>query len=166
VGLNRRLDEYDGGECRKTLFEQHRRLRIDIHDWLATHFKGAAGNGDAAFLGIDPNRSFEVHAARIAHRASPDGIIEPQLILSILQSKWVETSGGGRMPFVGGATIITDLRHGRVKYCIRKSALHDVREKEQQAFMLSRAETLRSIYAGDAFDETDEEPFALLHRGV
>src|SRR6185503_5501596 len=93
-------------DSRQEIFERQRLLRREIYGWLAVHFKsGRAGKNDAAFLGIDPNLSFEVHTARIAFRTRPDGGLTPQLIVGLLQSTTMPVDPkepkGPRMSFEG-----------------------------------------------------------------
>ncbi len=157
-------------EPRAKLFDLEQRVRHDLHGWLSTHLRsGAAGRRDAAFLGLDPSHPFEVHGARFAHRAGPDGNIEPQLLVSLLQQVPVPIDpadpAGGTMAFEGGCTIVADLWHRRIRYCIRKHVGSVDRLRRQQAFAArTAAATARLYFAGHPDDAG--EPFAALHRGV
>ena len=64
---------------RETLFDLQRSVRRKLHNWLEAHFK-KGGRADAEYMGLDPGRKFEVHAARFALRTKPDGGVVPQLL--------------------------------------------------------------------------------------
>lgn len=146
-------------------------MRRDLHEWLANHFATHAdGRRDAAFLGIDPAFGFEVHTARFALRPSPDGYIDPQFLVGLLQQLHIpidaERPGGETMPFEGGSTIVADLRRLKIRYCIRKTVTSATRQARQQAFVATRLESTRATYLGSGTILNDAEPFAALHRGV
>ena len=83
-------DDHSYTDSRQALFHLERAMRLQIHEWLRQHFAGGeTGRSDAAYLGLDPQRTFEVRSARIAFRTSPDGGMIPQMLLSILQRKEV-----------------------------------------------------------------------------
>jgi hypothetical protein len=151
-------------ESREHLFHQERELRRRIHDWLEQQLKNNPhGQADASYLGLQPKRSFEVRSARFAFRTSPDGGMVPQLLLGLIQEKGVACAGApnDKMVFLGGSTVIADLKASRVKYCIRKSFTNEERLGLQRAFAAQAAETARATYLGP----TMNEPFAALHRG-
>jgi len=176
--LERLRDLGDGhiyAESREEIFHLQRSMRAKLHAWLHRHFqKHAEGGRDAAFLGLDAKKSFEVHTARIAFRASPDGGVSPQLLLGLLQSttKPVDPDdpNGPAMAFEGGSTVVADLRTQKVRYCIRKHLQSSSRLLRQQAFALSEFDSLRATYLGvrslsDSGSAFGKEPFALIHRG-
>jgi hypothetical protein len=151
-------------ESREHLFHQERELRRRIHDWLEQQLKNNPhGQADASYLGLQHKRSFEVRSARFAFRTSPDGGMVPQLLLGLIQEKGVSCAGApnDKMVFLGGSTVIADLKASRVKYCIRKSFTNQERLGLQRAFAAQAAETARATYLGP----TMNEPFAALHRG-
>ena len=161
---------------REQVFHLQREMRRKLHGWLDAHFaSGPAGRNDAEFLGLNlepgpdgGRRAFEVHAARFAQRTSPDGDVEPQLLLSLLQQTRVKADPADAradMPFEGGSTIVVDLRNQRVLYCIRKRVNSPTRLARQQEHAASLA-SLRGTYLGVSPFGTEDEPFALLHRGV
>ncbi|MGE0460035.1 MAG: S8 family serine peptidase [Vicinamibacterales bacterium] len=160
----------EGAEPREQVFHLQRGMRRDLHEWLANHFDTHAdGARDAAFLGIDPRFGFEVHTARFALRPSPDGYIDPQFLVGLLQEHRIpldpERPGAETTTFEGGSTIVADLRRLRIRYCIRKNVTSATRQARQQAFMASRLESTRATYLGRGILD-DAEPFAALHRGV
>ncbi len=155
-------------EPRETIFQMQRRMRAALHDWLAAHIKNdPAGAKDAKFLGIDPSSGFEVHTARFALRPGPDGDIDAQLLVGILQETTVPSDpavpGSQPMPFEGGCTIIGDLRRLKIRYCVRKNVRSTTRQARQQEFAVSRQQSLRTTYFGSG---DSGEPFAGLHRGM
>jgi hypothetical protein len=158
---------------RKEIFSIERKLRLDLHDALVSYFKGTDGAGrkDAEFLGIDPDQSFEVHAARVAFRPRPDGGISPQLLVGLLQAtrKPVDPDdqSGPTMQFEGGCSIVADLYEGRLRYCIRKGLSGTRRLGAQQTFAMQEFSSLRSTYLGARPLNPGggvEETFALIHR--
>jgi subtilisin family serine protease len=161
-------------EPRERVFHLQRALRRDLHEWLEAHFASHPdGRGDAAFLGIDPDRGFEVHTARFALRPSPDGDIDAQVLLGVTQRRSVGVNpampGGPETVFEGGASIVGDLRRLKIRYCVRKSLASTGRLARQQAFAASRLESARTIYFGGGAAgplEDEKEPFAMMHRGL
>jgi len=135
------------------------------------------GRADARFLGVGlptngrPPR-FEVHSARIAHRAGPDGFVEPRLMLGLLQEHQVPLEAdhsAGAMTFESGCTIVAELRTPRVLYCIRKRAESATRLERQRSFAAVAGTSIRATYLGAGGllnDGGENEPFALLHRGA
>jgi hypothetical protein len=157
-------------ESRENVFELQRALRRQLHEWLAHHFAhNTEGPQDAAFLGIDVTRPFEVHAARFSLRAGPEGDVDPQLLVGLLQEIQVPVDpsdpAGPTMPFEGGCTIIADLRRLNIRYCIRKRATSTARLQRQQEAAIAQMQSPRATYLGSSFLDTNE-PFAALHRGL
>jgi subtilisin family serine protease len=153
-------------EPREMVFHLQRAMRRDIHAWLWGHITThPEGGSDAAFLGIDPGKGFEVHTARFALRPSPDGDIDPQLLIGILQEVEIPIDpalpAGPTMTFEGGCTVIGDLRKLRIRYCVRKNVNSQGRQGHQQAFTALNLASARHTYFGDG--ET-VEPFAAMHR--
>jgi len=163
-------------KSRGEIYFRERTLRMELHTALTKHLRngGARGRQDAKFLGIDPDKSFEVHTARVAFRPRPDGGISPQLLLGLLQSTKLPIDprdpGGPNMDFEGGCVIVGDLYTGRIRYCVRKGLGSAARQEKQRDFALREFASLRSTYFGQrALDQPDapdtNEPFALVHRG-
>jgi hypothetical protein len=173
-------------KSRAEIFFRERKLRLELHATLKKYFRkrGAAELADARFLGIDPAKSFEVHTARIAYRTRLDGGISPQLLIGLLQAtkKPVDAGdpSGPTMDFEGGCAIVADLYKGEMRYCIRKDLTGSTRLDSQRAFALREFASLRSTYFGKRLldarrrdddhdhdhDGADDEPFALVHRGL
>jgi hypothetical protein len=156
--------------ARKQIFEFQRKLRRDLHDWLQQHIQTHPdGQNDAAFLGLDPGFGFEVHTARFALRPSPDGDVDAQFLVGLLQSKPIaidpDQPDGPQVTFEGGSTIVADLRQVKIRYCIRKSSTSTTRQSRQQAFTASLLERPSSIYF-DVNSLLQMEPFAAMHRGM
>jgi len=158
-------------EPREQVFHLQRGMRRDLHDWLAQHLTThAEGQNDAAFLGIDPAKRFEVHTARFALRPTPDGPIDAQFLMGILQELQIpidpDRPRGPTMPFEGGCAIVADLRRLEIRYCVRKNVLSATRRQRQQGFAATRLESARATYFGSSAALNDAEPFAVLHRGL
>lgn len=163
-------------ESREEIFDRQRAVRKGLHDWLRRHFKeDREGKRDARFLGLDPDKSFEVHTARIAFRTNPDGGITPQLLVGLLQRTMIavdpKDDQGPQMWFEGGSTVIADLRARKVRYCIRKSLTSKSRLTRQQNFALKEFDSLRATYLGFRSLAKDSNPFgaeplAMIHRGL
>jgi hypothetical protein len=161
---------------REELFHLQRKMRSELHGWLEQHFKKHPdGKRDAQFLGLDPDKGFEVHMARFAYRVRPDDGISPQLLVGLLQSTTMPVDPrdpkGPSMAFEGGCTIVADLRHRQISYCIRKSLVNKSRLSEQQQFAMREFDSLHATYLGSRSLDADErkqplEPFALIHRGI
>jgi hypothetical protein len=163
---------------RHDIFRLQYRMRAALHTMLAAHFQsGDEGRADARFLGVglptnDRPPRFEVHSARIAHRAGPDGFVEPRLMLGLLQEHQVPLEAdhsAGAMTFESGCTIVAELRTPRVLYCIRKRAESATRLERQRSFAAVAGTSIRATYLGAGGllnDGGENEPFALLHRGA
>jgi hypothetical protein len=153
---------------RRTLFDLQRMVRKKIHNWLDNYFQ-KGGRADAEYMGLDPNKKFEVHTSRFALRAKPDGGVVPQLLVTVLQADNVPTDGtdpnGPSMIFEGGSSLVADLRRQVVKYCIRKNLKSKNRLALQQGFCMAQITNARSTYVNTNPDNPAREPFALLHRG-
>ena len=154
---------------RRTLFDLQRMVRKKIHNWLDNYFQ-KGGRADAEYMGLDPNKKFEVHTSRFALRAKPDGGVVPQLLVTVLQADNVPADGtdpnGPSMIFEGGSSIVADLRKRTVKYCIRKNLKSKNRLAQQQGFCMAQITSARSTYVNNNPDNPEREPLALLHRGL
>lgn len=154
---------------RQTLFELQRSVRRKIHNWLDAYFK-QGGRSDAEYMGLDPGKKFEVHAARFALRTKPDEGVVPQLLVTVLQADEVPADAsdpnGPQMVFEGGSSLVADLRRRVVKYCVRKNLKSKTRLAQQQGFCMAQMTSPRSTYVDTRPDHAEREPFALLHRGL
>lgn len=165
----------DVPEPREQVFHLQRGMRRELHEWLDHHFRTHPdGLNDALFLGLEREPkdgkvpSFEVHTARFALRPSPDGYIDPQFLVGLLQTQTVpldpDRPDAGEMSFEGGATIVADLRRLKIRYCVRKRMTSAARQQRQRAFTAARIESGRATYLGAKGVTKSAEPFAALHR--
>ncbi|MEO7542763.1 MAG: hypothetical protein ABIT04_04015 [Novosphingobium sp.] len=124
---------------------------------------------------------FEVHSVRVARRRTPEGRELQQLIVQVTQKRWaffdravqaeVDLGGPDALTedidepdfwFRGGATIIVDLRNGKLTHVIRKRIDKDERLEEQRRFILGNETALAMAAEGS---ELRLEPFCFLHGG-
>lgn len=119
----------------------------------------------------------EVHSVRTCRRAGPDGQDLRQLVVEVTQKRdgffderQQKAIDDGEAPqekgdfvFRGGATLIIDLRDGTLRYVIRKRIDDDERLAQQRAFLLQGSGSLAMTYRGQ---RNDDNPFAMMHRGV
>jgi len=104
--------------------------------------------------------SFEVHALRRAMRARPNGRVEPEVIVSLVQER-SSRGDGVRHCRVGGATLIVNLAatSDLPRYRITKPFDSKARKQAQAAFATENAnDPLRALYLGEG------ERFAALHH--
>lgn len=159
-------------DTREEIFKEERAARGRLHALLKAHFaSGDGGAADAAFLGLDPGLSFEVHAAHLATRAGPDANMRLQLIVQLTQKislpRDEQDPLAGEMLFHGGATVVVDLKEPRIAYCIRKPVGSTTRRPRQRAFLAEFGQAGgRATYFGATEPGCTREPFALLHRGT
>ncbi|HYO08503.1 MAG TPA: hypothetical protein VER17_05985 [Tepidisphaeraceae bacterium] len=171
---------------REEIFKLQRDMRLALHRWLQKHFRHPQfGKQDAEFLGIDRALPFEVHTARLALRTAPDGGVEPQLIVGLLQRSEIPVDekdpAAGTMTFEGGCTIIGELRSRDICYCVRKRMGSEPRLQRQREFKATERDAPRAMYlsglahggkgaggngAGDVDEDEGAEPFAIMHRGL
>lgn len=156
---------------RATLFVLERRDRKVLHDDLAKHFKASPkGKRDAAFLGLDPGRRFEVRSLHFARRAGVLGRPMVQMIAQLIQptsvsSPLTDLGRGRKMAFEGGVTLIADLHSGKLAYCIRKPIGSSTRRRRQERYVADWTnQRLRSTYFTSGTGVDRAEPFAMLHR--
>jgi hypothetical protein len=127
---------------------------------------------------LPPVPKVEVHSARIARRAGPDGQEVHQLVVQVTQKRRgyddpedQKKADAGDMEvlsrppdfwFRGGATVHVDLRDGRLIRIIRKRVLDEDRLDRQRAFRTGDT-TGRSV---GLRGPGEQEPFAFMHRSV
>jgi hypothetical protein len=130
--------------------------------------------------GEGPRPKLEVYSTRIARRSGPDGQELSQLVIQIAQrrggffdpdrQKDADANGFEGEPqfwFRGGATLLVDLRDGRLRHVIRKSIDNDDRLARERAFRTGGRMALAMETYGDWAQQTaaPREPFAMMHRG-
>lgn len=126
---------------------------------------------------------FEVHSVRIARRIGPDGRELSQMIAQVTQKRrgyfdvdrQQEVDRNGVPPdeepdfwFRGGATIIVDLRDGRLDRIVRQRIDQDERLARQREFLRGDAVALTMISAKPGKLDApivgfEREPFAFMH---
>ncbi|MGE8064803.1 hypothetical protein [Pseudomonas sp. NPDC089569] len=123
----------------------------------------------------------EVHSVRTCRRAGPDGQDLRQLVIEVTQRRqgFLDVASqvlqdqqdliGTTQPltsdflFRGGATLIIDLRDGKVRYVIRKRINDEARLAYQRHFLETGTDSLALTYRGA---HVEDNPFAMTHRGV
>jgi hypothetical protein len=114
-------------------------------------------------LGLDSERTFEVHELRPSMRTRPDGRYAPQVVLVLTQSQNVSEDADQGVPehtFRGGSTLLVDLSVPEIKYCIRKRVISDTRRaRTENHLRMVAADPLRALFLAP-----EREPFALLHE--
>jgi hypothetical protein len=148
---------------REELFSLTRGQRIVLHGRLESAFKAAPKFATA--LGLDPGRSFEVHALRRAMRFRLDGRAAPQVFVSLTQLENIPEDSESGTPghtFRGGSTLVVDLAEPRVpKYQIVKNLQSQERRRAAVQFHRAvEADPLRRLF----FSTDRKEPFAALHE--
>jgi len=122
--------------------------------------------------------SVEVHKVRLTRRAGPDGQDVRQLVIEVLQRRRAffdpaEQCAQDKAPqpgdgvdrsksdffFRGGATLIIDLRDGKLRYVIRKCIDDAGRLDLQRQYLQAPGELGFTYNRGET-----KEPFAMLHR--
>lgn len=134
----------------------------------------------------DDQPVIQVYSARVARRSGPDGQELSQLIIQLVQKRrayfsterQAEVDANGVADdaeepdfwFRGGATLLIDLRDGRVRYSIRKKIDDDARLAKQRGFEMRLRFGMAGMDADDepaVYDAPDvpahAEPFALAH---
>lgn len=131
----------------------------------------------------------QVYSARVARRTGPDGQELSQLVIQIVQKRrgyfrterQEEVDANG-VPdesvepdfwIRGGATLLIDLRDGRLRYAIRKridearrlNQIRDFEMRRQGRLVPPGMEAEAEIY-GIPEPVVEEEPFAMAHRGL
>ena len=171
MGLRKHAHRQLYARTRERVFRTERATRAALHDQLAKHFlESDEGPADAAFLGLNPKLSFQVHSTHFATRAGPGGDLLLQVVIQLLQERdldpvWDADEEGTL--FEGGCTLVADLRAPAISYCIRKPIGSKTREERQLGFLRGLTGTgPRATYFGPPDPARTREPFALLHRGA
>jgi hypothetical protein len=146
-------------EDRRALFRRTRDERRALHRVVKAGFK--ADPALATPFGLDPSLPFEIHELRRAEHTSLDGQTLPHVVLAMTQQRDIEVPGSGRpFAFHGGSTLVIDLKHGRIKYAIRKGIGNAGREKSTVEFLRSN---LRDPLTAMLVDAEGPSAFARLH---
>lgn len=162
ASLRKYADDCTYFESRQALFDETRKARIVLHAKLEKAFRDTPEF--AVHLGLEPDRSFEVHALRRAMRTSPAGRIHPQVIVALTQTTRVAGDPDAGIPpheFRGGSTLVVELSPRlRVRYSITKR-IDSARRRARVADFQGRiaADPLLGIVLGVG----GGEPFAALH---
>ena len=135
-------------------------LLAEIFDNLDPELRKQFG----ALIGVDPDLPFKICDMRRAMRVGPDGQHKPQIILGLTQSRRIEVDKQ-EFNFLGGATLIVDLRARKVQYAISKRINSaglingQTREQRTAAFLLGAVrDPLQRLLL-----TPKQEPFAALH---
>jgi hypothetical protein len=114
-------------------------------------------------LGLDEG-PIEVHTLRRAMRTRPNGRVDPEVMVSLTQSRRVAADRAADTPrhrVLGGASMIVNLADSDMpRYRIVKSMNDPVRQRSAARFNAANAaDPLRSLYLAPRTDQ-----FALLHH--
>jgi Subtilase family len=146
---------------REELFRTTRQHRAKLNGMFQQAFERSGRFRRS--LGLEPG-PFEVHALRRAMRARPNGQVEPEAIVSLVQSRTTAPDPDQGLPAhrqLGGATIIVNLSSSDLpRYRIVK-ALADPRRRAAAARFAAAnaADPLRALYLSG-----EGERFAALHH--
>jgi hypothetical protein len=172
---------------RRSVFEHERSICAKLHDviqqqpeQLMAQFEETTGlvlQADRVPEGLKTKEGgvpvFEVHSARPARRAGPDGDTIQQVVLTITQRRRLpidpsqELSDENGFVFRGGCTLILDLDTLELQYAIRKRITSENRINRQRAFLQGNVvASLRATYFQDPLRDRNAEPFAFLHRPI
>ncbi len=146
---------------RKQLFDVTRSHRAKLNRM----FRGAFEDKPQfrTGLGLDPG-AIEVHTLRRAMRARPNGRVDPEVIVSLTQSRRTpadRTTGTPAYQRLGGATMIVNLAESELpRYRIVKPVSDPERQRAAARFhAANEADPLRALYLSPRTDQ-----FALLHH--
>jgi hypothetical protein len=172
---------------RRKVWKEMQESCREIHSWLLSDAARAIAGHFGLALGSDAPKSiergkdglplFEVHSVRPARRLGPDGQTLTDLVIEITQKRqgyvnpqWQDKVDSGEITppphdfwLRGGCTVLIDLDHGTVRYCIGKGITSEARLAAQRAYAKSNG-SLQATYFGDPRRREQAEPFALLHR--
>jgi len=110
----------------------------------------------------DEGARIEVHALRMAQRFKPEGTPVMQAIMEVTQSRTLPVDPAneakGTFEFIGGCTLVIDLKEPRLDYVVVKNINAPNRIQRTRDYLMSRAAMGMSAYAA-------QEPFGFLHGG-
>jgi hypothetical protein len=172
---------------RRQVYESERRIREKLHTVIREQRSGRMDQlEETTGLVLRPDRvppglktreggvpMFEVHSARPARRAGPDGDSVHQIVVTITQRRRVPIdparpgSEENQFWFRGGCTMILNLDTLELQYAIRKRITSESRLRRQREFLQGSAgASLRATYFSDPLRAAQAEPFAFLHRPI
>jgi len=136
---------------REDLFHQTEKCKKELHEELDRILKDPATVYDLSkAIGLKPDLDYTIARLRIAQKVSPEGDLNSQVIVTIMQELPIT---GSSVPFRGGATLVADLRRSFIRYCVTKN-IGSVERQNRQAAYTKLEETSQYL---------PREPFALLH---
>jgi len=153
-------------DSRKKLFDLTSEAREKMRGLVLEIVNDDTSGKDAAqAFGLDARDSdtgIEVHALRMAQRFKPDGAPVMQAILEVTQSRTVPIDPSdealGSFEFIGGCTLVIDLKKPNIDYAVVKNINAPNRLKRTREYLKSRSAMGMSAYAM-------QEPFGFLHGG-
>jgi len=151
-------------KSREILFIETRKQREELHSALAKVFEQSPEF--ASKLGLTPESKFEVHTLRRSIRIGPDGQHIPQIIISLIQSRELNSDDGSSpVTFFGGSTLVIDLSKLEIQYAIIKRLDSETRidgkTREERTVAFRKAafqDPLQRLLL-----TSGKEPFAALH---
>jgi hypothetical protein len=151
---------------RKRLFDLTAEAREKMRELvLEIVNEDASGKESAQAFGLDASdgdAGIEVHSLRMAQRFMRDGTPVMQAILEITQSRTLpidpSDDAQGSFEFIGGCTLIVDLKEPGLDYAVVKNINAPNRLKRTRDYLQSRSALGMSAYAM-------QEPFGFLHGG-
>ncbi len=163
---------WDLAADRRRAFESSKSNGFILHEWLKKEASESATQalgfyrselGNLTVNGVAGQlRPFEVHSVRPVRRIGPDEQQQMDVVVEITQT-WTPANGTGQR-YRGGCTLIIDLEHRSIRYCVRKRVGNPDRIADQNSFQLAMSgSSLRGNYF-DPFAPV-REPFAVMHRG-
>lgn len=161
-------------ETEKTMAALHKVIDEGLRDsaWFE-ELSGLALSRDTQIPGLETDADgdplFKVHAVRPAQRVGPDGNLENQIIMSLVQKRRVplyeSSPDSQKFLFRGGGTLILDLDEQTLRYSITKPISDEQRLQRQRIYLRDQSgRSLRATYFGGRMSGDQAEPFALLHR--
>ena len=169
------------------VYERERQIRKKLHGVIAGQKPNLMGEfEETTGLVLRPDRlppglktnekgvpKFEVHAARPARRATPDGDSVDQVVVTVTQRRRAPIDPSRPLSdengfwFRGGCTMILDMDTLELQYAIRKRITGEHRLTRQREFLQGSAgQSLRATYFKDPVRGDQAEPFAFLHRPI
>jgi hypothetical protein len=154
---------------RKRLFELTLEARQKMRTMIGEILAGETNREEVAHVfgldvsGSDGHGPVEVHSLRMAQRFKPDGSPIVQAIMEVTQSSLLpldpSDETGRTFEFIGGCTLVIDLKQPNLDYAIVKNINAPRRAQRVREYLRSGNSFGLSAYAG-------QEPFALLHGGI